>query len=198
MTRTPSEIAGLLGSRICHDLISPLGAIANGVELLTMTGNGDTLDVQLIDDSVQNANAKIRFFRVAFGMAADDQRMSAADIRAILQDMFTGSRVQIDWQVNGDLPREEVKLAFLLIQCLETALMTGGQITVTSLNSRWMLEATSDRIRIEPGLWDCLTRGDVDDVTPAQVHFVLAALLIFKLGRRIGIDHVTDRIAISV
>ncbi len=198
MTRTPPDIPGLLGSRICHDLISPLGAIANGVELLLMTGEGTAPEVQLIDDSVRNATAKIRFFRVAYGTATGDQRIGTPDICDILQDMTAGSRLSIDWQPGGDLPRAEVKLAFLLIQCLETALVAGGRITVTARNSGWTLTAASERMRIDPDLWNGLATATFDEVGPAQVHFPLAAALSADLERQISIDSAADRIVVTV
>ena len=58
------DIAALVGSRICHDLISPIGAIGNGVELIGLTENTSSPELALISESVDNANARIRFFRV--------------------------------------------------------------------------------------------------------------------------------------
>jgi histidine phosphotransferase ChpT len=63
------DLAALIGSRICHDLISPIGAIGNGVELLLMEASGKGPELSLISESVAAANARIRFFRVAFGAA---------------------------------------------------------------------------------------------------------------------------------
>ncbi|HMS96693.1 MAG TPA: histidine phosphotransferase, partial [Tabrizicola sp.] len=64
MTDQP-DLAALIASRICHDLISPLGAIGNGVELLAMERAGPELD--LLSESVAHANARIRLFRISFG-----------------------------------------------------------------------------------------------------------------------------------
>ena len=85
MPDTP-DLAALLGSRICHDLISPIGAIGNGVELLMMAGAEHGPEIALIAESVGYANARIRFFRVAFGTATADQRMARAEIASILAD----------------------------------------------------------------------------------------------------------------
>jgi len=60
-------VASAIASRICHDLISPLGAIANGVELLALSGVQPTPEMDLIAQSVESANARIRFFRLAYG-----------------------------------------------------------------------------------------------------------------------------------
>ena len=67
------ELSQLLGSRLCHDLVSPLGAIGNGVELLEMSpdfpGIAACPELQLIAESVSSARARIQIFRVAFGQA---------------------------------------------------------------------------------------------------------------------------------
>ncbi len=73
------DIASLIGSRISHDLISPIGAIGNGLELLSMSGAGGP-EVELISDSVANANARIRHFRIAFGLASAEQGTSRSEI----------------------------------------------------------------------------------------------------------------------
>ncbi len=81
------DLAALIGSRICHDLISPIGAIGNGVELLMMDGAAKTPELALIAESVANANARIRFFRVAFGAAGGDQRIAKGEVAGIIADM---------------------------------------------------------------------------------------------------------------
>ena len=58
-------LAATLASRICHDLTSPLGAIANGLELLTLSDAQRTPELDLIAESVESANARLRFFRLA-------------------------------------------------------------------------------------------------------------------------------------
>ena len=75
MAQTELDLAALISSRICHDLISPIGAINNGLELLGMSGQSlDTPEMSLINESVQNASARIRFFRIAYGAASEQNR----------------------------------------------------------------------------------------------------------------------------
>ena len=80
------DLAALIGSRICHDLISPIGAIGNGVELLMMDGAAQTPELALIAESVANANARIRFFRLAFGANAAHQKIARSEILSILAE----------------------------------------------------------------------------------------------------------------
>ncbi len=179
-----TDLTALLGSRICHDLISPLGAIGNGVELMMMTPGQAGPELTLIAESVTNANARIRFFRIAFGAAALGQSVARGEVRAILDDMTRGGRLNIEWSMPGDVARQDVKLMFLMIQCLEVALPYGGQIRIAPLPDAagWQVEAEAARMKVDPALWSRLTRQDAGaDLDPAQVQFALAAV---ELGRR--------------
>ena len=113
------DLSALIGSRICHDLISPIGAIGNGIELLIMDGAMKSPEIALISDSVIHANARIRFFRVAFGAASGDQRIGSPEVISILSDMTRGARIAITWDTPADLSRAEVKLAFLACSALK-------------------------------------------------------------------------------
>jgi hypothetical protein len=121
----------LIASRICHDLISPIGAIGNGVELLTMeSGSAVRPELALISASVANANARIRLFRIAFGAATGDQRIARNEVLSILTDLGHAGRITYAWTSHGDLSRREVRLVFLLVLCLETVLPYGGRVEV--------------------------------------------------------------------
>ncbi|SMR71898.1 histidine phosphotransferase ChpT [Aliiroseovarius halocynthiae] len=174
MTKQDRDLTALIGSRICHDLISPLGAIGNGVELLQLSGLGDSPEMALIAESVANANLRIRFFRVAFGAAAEGQSLAEREIRAVLAPGADGRKIEYDWQPAGDLPRMEVKLAFLALQCFETAMPWGGQVTITRQDGRWTMSARGDRLNVNADLWSLLSTANAEiDVPPAQVHFAL-------------------------
>ena len=113
---TNATIAALLGSRICHDLISPIGAIGNGVELLNMTGAQAGLELSLISESVENASSSISFFSVAFGAATKGQQISRGEIISTLHNYTKSSRTRIEWRAEGNPPRMCAKLVFLLVQ----------------------------------------------------------------------------------
>ena len=189
MTSVENDIAALLGSRICHDLISPIGAISNGVELLQMSGGDAGPEIELISESVASANARIRFFRVTYGAATSGQMIGTTEIRSILNDLTIGSRLQIDWQANGDQMRQEVKLAFLMLQCMETAMPWGGQITVANIGGQWVVSGTSDRIKIDPGLWQALAgSGSGAEIGAAEVQFLLLPRLLAAAHKTLKLE----------
>jgi len=180
------DLSALIGSRICHDLISPLGAICNGVELLSMSGITAAPEIALIAESIESANARVRFFRIAFGAANTSSQIGASEIKSILSDMFRGGRIRIDWAVRADLPRPDVKLAFLVIQCLESVLPFGGAIHVSQTGDRWHLSATSDRMKVEPDLWDIVAgRKSGAGISPADVHFALVPETARRIGKQV-------------
>ena len=189
----------LIGSRLCHDLISPLGAIGNGVELLTMSGAGEAPELSLISQSVDNANARIRYFRVAFGSASPAAQVGNTEIRSILRDVYRGSRVRVDWRIDADLPRAEVKLCFLLIQCLESALPWGGSITATRNDAgRWSLTATAERLKLDDALWDLISSPNSEtQVTASEVQFALVPGLAARLQRTVRARNDTTGLTVS-
>ncbi|SEN51991.1 histidine phosphotransferase ChpT [Gemmobacter aquatilis] len=183
------DINALLGSRICHDLISPIGAIGNGVELLIMDGLTKGPEITLIAESVASANARIRFFRIAFGASGTDQRIGRAEVQSILADLTRGGRLTIDWSGPADLPRREVKLAFLLILCLETAMAFGGRITVEHDESRWQINGLARKMKVDPALWEVLSNPAASyPITPAQVHFALLPDELARQGSTLQVD----------
>lgn len=197
MPDTPDLVA-LLGSRICHDLISPIGAISNGVELLVMDGTTMGPEIALISESVANANARIRFFRVAFGVSGRDQRIGRPEVLSVLSDLTRGGRLSIDWRGPADLPRREVKLAFLCIQCLETAMAFGGRITVDQFDGRWILLGEAAKLKLDAALWDVLAQtAEAAEITAAQVHFALMPQEAKRQKRRLEVDVADTEIRIS-
>lgn len=194
-----TNLNDLIGSRICHDLVNPLGAIGNGVELLTMSSTASAPELAMISESIENANARIRFFRVAFGAASAGTAMGSGELRAILADMYRGSRLRIDWRIDDDPPRNEVKLAFLLLQCLESALPWGGTIRATrDASGTWTLSAASERQKFEATLWDLISNANSEtQVTASEVHFALVRPTATRMHRRVTTICSDGRITVS-
>jgi histidine phosphotransferase ChpT len=192
------ELSSLLASRICHDLISPLGAIGNGVELLVMSGVAAGPELSLISESVANANARIRFFRIAFGAAAPGQMVGRGEIVDILTTMTRSGRLTLSWQADGEVERREVKLAFLCLQCLESALPWGGRITVARRDERWTLTADSTKLRELDRLWAAFDAGaEHEELGAGDIQFVLAPLWAQTIGRRLTRAADTGRLTIQ-
>lgn len=166
-----STLAALVGSRLCHDLVSPLGAIGNGVELLRML-HADSPELDLIEQAVEAAQVRLRLFRLAFGAVAEGQQVRADELAAALAGLGASGRVRVRTALPATLPRAQVKRLALAVLCAETALAWGGEMAV----GQDSVCALAPRLRLEPDLWDGLTQGRIPEgVIPATVHFALLA-----------------------
>ncbi|MGB0905146.1 MAG: histidine phosphotransferase family protein, partial [Mangrovicoccus sp.] len=88
-----------------------------------------------------------------------------------------------------DCPRPMVKLAFLLLQCFETAMPYGGETRVTLNDGQWRITGSANKLKIDPELWELLSRPETElDITPAQVQFALIPDLMAQLGRKLTLQ----------
>lgn len=191
-----TELAATLVSRICHDLVSPLGAVGNGLELLAMTHGSQSPEMALINDSMVAANQRIQLFRMAFGLAGAGQRIATADLGGLLGDYGRSGRLAITLDAEGDLARKDAKLVALAVLCLGTALAWGGQVLICRAETRgqagaasgWRLVAEAERTRSDPRLWSWLDLADSDMgplPSPGEIHFPLLGFEVLTQGRRI-------------
>lgn len=193
------ELAALVGSRICHDLISPIGAINNGLELLDITGETNGPEMDLISESVGNADARIKFFRIAYG-AASDQLLGSVDVQKILDGMSRSGRTVFRWDITRDLQRSVVRALFLAIQCCETAMPYGGTIVVEQDGDGLSVTGSGQKITVEEALWTGLSKsaGHHGNVTPASVQFALLPLYAADMARRIRVHSTPNSVSVLI
>lgn len=172
MGQTNVNLAALIGSRICHDLISPIGAINNGLELLGMSTDREGPELDLITESVENASARIRFFRIAYG-AASDQPMGRSEVVSILRDMTGGGRLSVAYGPMDEQPRWSVRMAFLAVQCLESSMPYGGRVEISCDAGAWTVSGHSPKANPDDTLWALLDGGEAETLAPAHVQFAL-------------------------
>jgi histidine phosphotransferase ChpT len=178
------DLPALIGSRICHDLISPIGAIGNGVELLMMDRSQLSPEVALIAESVASANARIRFFRLAFGATSSGQRIGRSEVQEILTETTRGGRMQVGWTSDSDVARDGVRLALLLLMCVESAMPYGGRVRIVAEENRWLIEAEASKLKVDADLWEVLSNpAAASAIGPAHVHFALVPDELAKQGR---------------
>ena len=131
------RIFQLLTARLCHDLVGPVGAASNGAELLNELGGEESGDVvELIADSTLKATNRLRYYRVAYGLA-DGVVNTAEDARGLASAMFSDQRFSLDWPAEpSGLPAGSARLAdsvgkLLLNMLLLAAEAMGREGTLT-------------------------------------------------------------------
>ncbi len=171
----PKHLADMISSRICHDLISPVGAISNGVELMQEL-NGPSPEMELISQSAENAQAKLMFFRVAFGASSVDAMVSHTAAASVAQKMFANGRISVEFSEPwGDRNRNLVKLLYLLLLCVESSLPRGGLIRCLPTDSGWEISVKNDRLDPPETLWKALLNGDAfGQLASQEIQFLLA------------------------
>ena len=135
MTDSSTDLAALLCSRLCHDMLSPVGALNNGLELLRGEKDPEMRKqcMELLERSAQTSAAKLKFFRLAFGAAGGyGQQFQTDEPRSVLEALVAANdRVEFNWAVNADeLPKPAVKVLLNLAAIGLDALPRGGTLDV--------------------------------------------------------------------
>ena len=128
------DLAALLCSRVCHDVISPVGAIVNGLEVLEEDNDPSMRDfaLDLIRKSAHQASARLQFARLAFGAAGSaGASIDLGDAETVTKGMFGDEKVQLTWSAPRALmPKNKVKLLLNLVMLATNAIPRGGSIAV--------------------------------------------------------------------
>lgn len=186
------NLTELISSRICHDLISPVGAVYNGVELIVEL-QGTSPEIDMIGQSAKAAQAKLEFFRIAFG-ASDNSLIGQNQVTRIATEMFAGGRISIDFPKQwGERPRKLVKLLYLLLLCIETSLPRGGILRCTPTLSGWEIDTNGTPVNPDMSNWDHLLSGqNLTETTAKNVQFSLARSCALDTNTQIKLFHTKD------
>ncbi len=170
----PDTLAELISSRICHDLISPVGAIGNGLELMEAMG-AVSPELDLVGQSAQSAQAKLKFFRIAFGASAGGM-VGGAEAERGAVDMFSTGRLSVHISESwGTRERRLVKLFYLLLLCVESSLPRGGEIHCAPTRTGWRIAVEGVPVAPPAALWRHVTEGQNGiDVNAKTIQFSLA------------------------
>lgn len=157
------ELAALVASRVCHDVISPVGAIINGLEVLEDEKDAATREfaLELIRKSARQASARLQFARLAFGAAGGaGAQLDTGDAEQMARGLLEDSKTQLQWQVPRlILPKMRVKLLLNLVIVAMATIPRGGTVVVDAVGAGaeggFALKATGTAARIPadlPGL----------------------------------------------
>jgi histidine phosphotransferase ChpT len=127
----PHDLAALLSSKLCHDLISPVGAINNGLELLE-EGGADEDAMNLIKNSARTASARLQYARIAYGAAGSPTvQIDTGDARNVAVGFMSGEKAELTWEGGRFfLPKNKVKLLLNMLQIANGSIPRGGKLDV--------------------------------------------------------------------
>jgi len=199
------QIAALLCSRLCHDLISPIGAISNGLEVLQDEDDPEMREtaLSLIEASAQNATARLQFARLAFGVAGSmGAQIDLNDAARLANDLLARGKVTLDWRMTGTTaPKDSVKLLLNLILICVDCIPRGGTLSLVGDGGgdTLLVEARGPKARLGADIRSAVSgETAVDDFESRQVQPGFTALLASAMGAAIEIRESEEVVAFHV
>ena len=176
------DLAALLCSRICHDLISPAGAIVNGLEVLEESDDAETktFAMDLIKKSARTASARLQFCRIAFGAAGSaGAQIDTGDAETTARGFIEDDKVKLTWNLQRALlPKNRVKLLLNMLVVGGGTIPRGGTLTVDPIGTGetmgFKVTATGINARIAqavPGLLEGQSESGTIDAHAIQPYY---------------------------
>ncbi|WP_061926031.1 histidine phosphotransferase family protein [Altererythrobacter epoxidivorans] len=193
MTQTSvTELASLLCSKLCHDMLSPVGAMSNGLELLADEKDPEMRArcIELLEQSATISTNKLKFFRLAFGAAGGfGDAVPVEEVREVIDALAADNkRIEVNWAIEGSsLPKPAVKVMLNFAHIALDALIRGGTLDIGAEmrdgNAEIVVRASGDRIAFDDTIGKALegrlAPGELSSRT-AAAHMI--ALLAEEIG----------------
>ena len=202
MTIDPVEFASLLCSRLCHDLLSPIGALNNGLELLADETDPAMRErcMELMAESARTSAAKLKFFRLAFGAAGGfGEAVDTREAQQAIEGLFgEAKRLKINWLVEEPmLPKAAIKVLLNLSMIAGDTLVRGGSLDIGSESTEGVIEivlkAEGPRITLDEELRRTLVDGQASDaVTPRAAAAFLVHEMVKSANGRVLVSAPAD------
>jgi histidine phosphotransferase ChpT len=199
------ELAALLCSRVCHDLISPVGAIVNGLEVLDDNPKPEDRDfaLDLIRKSAKTASARLQFCRLAFGAAGSSgAQIDLGDAQAMARGHIEDGKVTITWNLPRLLlPKNRVKLLLNMMIVAQQTIPRGGTLTVDPIGDG---EAMSFRVttsglnaRVPQNIADLLSADSTASIDAHAVQPYYTRLLAQACGLSVSLALDGEKVVVT-
>lgn len=202
------RVMELLASKLCHDLVSPVSAINNGVELIDDIGGSVIPEaMKLIGNSGATAARRLRLYRLAYGRAGSEASVSIKDARQIAEQYLADTKVSLVWPEGTPPENIAEKRGFLktlmnLVVLAEETLAYGGSITVrnTHGNDGCVFEMAGRNASLSLSLQEAVDGSvSMDDLTPRSIQAYLTGRFADHFGFKLTHNHsAIDRLDLSL
>ena len=185
------DLAALLCSRVCHDLISPVGAIVNGIEVMEEDKDEETktFALDLIKKSARQASAKLQFCRLAFGAAGSaGAQLDLGDAENVARGLFADNKTTLVWNLPRQLlAKNRVKLLLNMLLIAVGTISRGGTLTVVPVPggeavSGFAVTASGVNARLSPASAALLAGSPAQPVDAHAIQPLYAGILARDCG----------------
>lgn len=199
------ELAALLCSRICHDLIGPVAAIVNGLEVLDDNPKDEDREfaLDLIRRSAGTASAKLKFARIAFGAAGSaGAQIDLGDAEALTRGFLEDDKTQLVWNVPRALmPKNKVKLLLNMLIIAQQTIPRGGTLTTGQIGegdgARFRIVAAGLNARIPQNVVELLAGASPNSIDAHVVQPHYTRLLAQSCGLKVTLGSEGEAIVIA-
>lgn len=199
------ELAALLCSRVCHDLISPVGAIVNGLEVLDDNPKPEDREfaLDLIRKSAKTASARLQFCRLAFGAAGSaGAQIDLGDAHNMARGHLEDDRTKITWNLPRVLlPKNKVKLLLNMMVIAQQTIPRGGMLTVDAIGegdpAGFRVSATGLNARLPQNIAERLSASSIASVDAHSVQPYYTRLLAEACGLSVVLAADGDAIVVT-
>jgi histidine phosphotransferase ChpT len=192
------DLSALLCSRVCHDIISPVGAIANGLELMDdpeVDADMKSTALDMVRSSAKTATAKLKFCRIAFGASGSAGAQIDMGEAGETAKAFVGhEKISLDWQApRENRPKAEVKLLLNMLMLAMAGIPRGGVVTVSVDGRHFSVKAKGERAKLPQAMVDVLTgAAAIDTLDARMVQPYYAKLLAESAGLQLSMAMAGD------
>src|SRR5579871_1792592 len=149
MDASALRIAGLLASRLCHDLVGPLGAVNNGLELIAEEDAMAEEALGLAQRSAKRASSRLQFFRYAFGAAGGEPNFGHGEARPVALNLLNNGDIAVDWpEAKVELPTGAGRLLLNMALLASECLPRGGNLRVNLSTNRIAIAVNGPQARL--------------------------------------------------
>jgi len=201
VTLTDVDLAALLCSRVCHDIISPVGAITNGLEVLDDEDDESMKEIalDLVRRSAKTAGAKLQFCRMAFGASGSaGAHIDVTEAEQVARAFVGDEKVQLEWNAPRETrPKSQVKLLLNMMLVAMAGIPRGGVVSVSLEGELFSAIAVGDHAKL-PEKPAQLLRGEVaaEDIDPRLVQVYYMMRIADQLGYEVEMTYEERKVSV--
>lgn len=198
----PVTLSALLASRVCHDLINPVGALGSGLEVLgdqDMDPAMKEAALDLIKSGGQKSVALLKFARLAYGAAGGfGAEIPMDEAGAALREIYNWCKADLDWRVDAEnAPKEAVKAIMILAHAAADCVPRGGKVAVTGGGGNYAITASGPRTLLQEDLVRAAD-GDAEELKPKFAPAYIAGIMARSAGGDINIALDGEQVEIDI